>query len=89
LHIARAGNDMHHLDLSKRRAQAVQSPPALQGGTPTDDKEMRDYRLTIDKVQKFVAAATAIQADAKASGPAHEVPIKGGCRIKPTSTQRK
>jgi hypothetical protein len=41
--------------------------PPLQGGTPADDKEMRDYRLTMDKVRKYVAAATAMQADAKTS----------------------
>jgi hypothetical protein len=41
--------------------------PPLQGGTPADDKEMRDYRLTMDKAQKYVAALTAIQADAKST----------------------
>ena len=41
--------------------------PTLQGSTPADDKEMRDYRLTMDKVQKYVAAATAMRADAKSS----------------------
>ncbi len=39
----------------------------LRAGTPADDKEMRDYRLTMEKVQKYVTAATAIQADSKAS----------------------
>ena len=39
----------------------------LRAGTPADDKEMRDYRLTMEKVQKYVTAATAIQADSKAT----------------------
>jgi hypothetical protein len=39
--------------------------PPLAAGTSADDEEMRDYRLTMDKLRKFVAVGTALQADSK------------------------